>query len=392
MYHEPEFEPDRDEMLDILREHIPFLNRSEPVPLYEADGRFAAEDIRAPYTLPNRDVSACDGIAVCFHAFQTNPDTSDWRENIEYCFSNTGVAVPDRFDTVIPIEQVEFDVNRCLRLKKRPARKGEKVRPAGSQMKQGEILVEKGEQLQPVTIGILAAAGYQSISVFAKPNVIFIPTGDELVPSGGPVPEGMNVECNSVLVSALIRRFGGSPAVTSIIPDDVDAIRKAIAKSVVRADLVVIGAGSSKGSKDYTLDVLYEMGKVVVSEIGVAPGKHCCLVIVDDVPVIGIPGPPGGAQLATQYYVKAALELEMTGTILQGQRVNAVLDTTVTPKWIDFMQTVRLYEKDGLLFACPVSSDNKTRAENREVFRSVLYCKRETVYVKGQTVAIEVNF
>lgn len=108
MYHPPAFEPTRDEMMPILEKHIPFLNRMELVPIWEADGRTVSEDLTAPYSLQGQDASACDGIAVRFADFAAGlPDTSDWTEGREFVYSNTGVAIPEEFDTVIPIEEVK---------------------------------------------------------------------------------------------------------------------------------------------------------------------------------------------------------------------------------------------------------------------------------------------
>lgn len=126
-------------------------------------------------------------------------------------------------------------------------------------MQQGETLVCRGETLTPVTLGILLSAGIQSVNVYAAPRVLFLPTGDELVPSGGPVPPGKNVESNSLLISAMLRQFGCKPAVGGILPDSPSELETALLQGALQADLVIIGAGSSKGNKDFTMDV---------------PGKH----------------------------------------------------------------------------------------------------------------------
>lgn len=392
MYHEPEFEPTRDEMMAILEQQIPFLDRMELVLLDEADGRVAAEDVAAPYALPNRAVSSCDGIAVRFADIGCGADTSRWTEGQEYVYSNTGVAVPDGFDTVIPIEEVERKDDGTIRISTFPKERGEEVEPAGSQMAQGEILVCRGERLGPVSLSLLLSAGYQSVAVYARPRVLFLPTGDELVPSGGQVPAGKNVESNSLLVTGLLRRFGCRPSVSGILPDDPAILEAALLGAVKRADMVVIGAGSSKGDKDFTMDVLEKIGKVVVWELGVAPGKHCSLTMVDGVPVMGIPGPPGGAQLICQYYVRAAAELLMTGKRREVCRVSAQLTVDVPGKWIDFMQPVRLFWDQGELWAEPLMLFGGTRASRREAFTQVLYCPKGRDFCAGEKVSVELPY
>lgn len=391
MYHNPTFEPTRDEMLAIIENNISFHNRTELVSVWEADGRAAAEDLMATYPLPNRPVSAFDGIAVRFSAFATGaPDTSQWIENKDYAFSNTGVAISDEFDTVIAIEDVERHADETISVNSVPHEKGEHVNPVGCQIHAGECLVAKGETLHPVTLGVLLAAGYQSVPVFVRPKVLFLPTGDELVSSGGTVPAGMNVESNSVMLTAMIRRFGGVPSVSRILPDKPEIIKKAILEGIRQADLVVIGAGSSKGSKDFTMDVLEEIGTVLVQELGVAPGKHCSLTMVEETPVMGIPGPPGGAQLICQYYIKAAIEQIMLGKPRPTITLPAVLTEDISGKWIDFMQPVELFHKDKVLFARPQYIVGKSRADSRNALQKICYCPKGKNFYMGDTVSVEI--
>lgn len=388
MYHEPAFEPVRDEMLAILDRYIPHLKRTVLVPLAEADGCVAAEDILAPYSLPNRAVSGCDGIAVRFKDLK-DANFAAWQEGREYVYSNTGVAVPEAYDTVIPIEEVTVLQNGGLSLRSLPDREGEEVQPAGSQIREREVLVACGERLNPITLGILLSAGLQSVNVYDAPRVLFLPTGDELVPSGGAVPPGLNVESNSLMVSAMLRRFGCRSAFSHILPDEPSALEAALREGVRQADLVIIGAGSSKGNKDFTMDVLCSLGEVIVQEIGVAPGKHCSLTMIDGVPVLGIPGPPGGAQLICQYYVRAAAELLIAGQRSPVFRVSARLSVDLPARPIDFMQPVELIWENGFLQAVPLPPFGMTRAEKRKAYTHILYCPKGEQLHSGDMVSVE---
>ena len=145
MYHEPSFEPVRDEMMEILKKHIPVLQRNELVSVENALGRVCAEDVTAPYNLPNTKVSSFDGIAVKFSSFADGmPDTSGWQEGREYVFSNTGMAIPEEYDTVIAIEDVTVKDDGGITVHLPPEHEGFYVNPPGSQMKQGEVLAGKG--------------------------------------------------------------------------------------------------------------------------------------------------------------------------------------------------------------------------------------------------------
>lgn len=390
MYQEPEFQPTRDEMFDILRKYIPWNNRAERVALQEAEGRIASEDILAPYSLPNQQSSGIDGIAVRFGDFsQGKPDLEKWELGRDYVYSNTGVAIPEEFDTVIAIEDVEKKQDGTIDILLLPQKRGERVSPVGSQMRQGECLVCKGERINPPHIGFLAAAGYQAVPVYARPKVLFLPTGDELVPSGEAVPQGKNVESNSAMLCAMMRRFGAEPSATGILGDDLEALKQAILQGIRQADLVIIGAGSSKGSKDYTMKALESIGEIIVWQLGVAPGKHCSLTMVEGRPVLGIPGPPGGAELICQYYVKAAISMMMTGRIEEIKRLPAVLTDKIPGRWLDFMQPVELICKENTLYAKPRQAMGKTRAEGRGYQASICYCPKGVDLQPGEVVEVE---
>ena len=395
MYHEPKFEPSREEMFQILSENIHMTGRVEHVSIWEADGRYAAEDIVAKYSLPNRPASDFDGISVYFDDFSDGmPDTSKWIEGKDFAYSNTGVAISEGFDTVIAIEEVTKHEDGTITIGSVPAARGEHITPVGAQLREGEILAKKGEQIHPALIGILTEAGYQNVPVFCKPRVVFLPTGDELVPSGGVVPAGMNVESNGAMVSAFVRRFGGDSVVTGILSDDMSVLKKELLNAVSWADLVIIGAGSSKGSKDFTMDVLETVGTVLVQEIGVAPGKHCSLTMVENTPVLGIPGPPGGAQLACQYYVKAAMELMLTGSIAPVRKIPAVLDADWDmSEWrLDFLMPMALSLQEDGYHVTPIQGWGFTRAESRCNQYVLTYFQKGRCYKKGEQVLAELVF
>lgn len=303
MYKKPDFTPDREEMLRILKDNIKLLSRNEIIPVAAASGRINAEDVYSEVTLPNEPVSAIDGIAVRFGDFAEGiPDTLSWTEGKEYCFSNTGVALCMGYDTVIAIENVEFYGKGKLIISNCPKKQGQNVGAVGGHIKKGEILASKGEVLNPSLIGILISGGIINIKVLVRPKVAFIPTGDELVPAGYEIPSGKNIESNSYMLKAYIEENGGQAICYPIISYEFERIKEAVLSAVKSSDLVLICAGSSKGNKDYTMDVLESLGRVIVYELGHGPGKHCSLTYIDSTPVIGLPGPPNGADLVSELY------------------------------------------------------------------------------------------
>ncbi|MBC3804386.1 molybdopterin molybdenumtransferase MoeA [Acetobacterium fimetarium] len=393
MYKKPDFEPSRDEMLRILENKIKPMSEDETVSVVTSLGRICAEDVYAKNTLPNKPVSARDGIAVHFSDFSKGiPDTSDWKDKKEYCFSNTGVAISDDYDTVITIENVEFDKSGKVRLLSIPEKCGEGVGVEGGQVKEGELLVYTGERISPSLIGILLTGGITSIKVLSKPKVAFIPTGDELVPAGYQTPPGKNVESNSQMLKAYINECGGEAILYPIIPDVMEKLKEAILSAVAVADLVLICAGSSKGNKDFTIELLESIGNVMVYELGHGPGKHCSLAYSGNTPIIGLPGPPMGADLTAALYVKNAMRLMQMQPVQSPYQIIAMLEEDINGRKIDFVSFMRVFIKDGQYYARPVELQGKTRAEVNHLQNGQFYLEKGSSIKAGTMISVEMRY
>jgi molybdopterin molybdotransferase len=393
MYKKPDFEPNRNEMFKILENNIKQISRNETIPVSVALGRICAEDIYAKNTLPNKPVSALDGVAVRFEDFSKGiPDTSSWTEGKEYYFSNTGVAIHEDFDTVIAIENIEFDKAGKIIFLTCPIRRGEYISAIGGLVKEGELIAHKGEKLNPSLIGILFTSGVTNVKVLAKPKVAFIPTGDELVPVGFEIPLGKNTESNSFMLKAYIEECGGEAIIYPIIPDVFENLKEAILSATKIADLVLICAGSSKGNKDLTIELLESIGNVIVYELGHGPGKHCSLTYWEDTPIIGLPGPPIGADLISELYVKNALHLmQMQPIQLPYTTIEAVLEEDIYGYGIDFMIYMRVFIKNGKYYTSPVITIGKTRAELYHAHNAYLYVKKKSIFKAGEAITVEMR-
>ena len=392
MYKKPEFEATRTEMLDALKNNILPIAGKELVAVSSSMDRICAEDVYSLHMLPNKAVSSFDGVAVHFADFVDGiPDTSAWQEGRQYCFGNTGVALADGFDTVIAIEKVSFDQKGQITFNSCPKKCGEYVGCVGGQIGCGEILAHKGEIITPSLIGVLISGGIVNISVLARPKVAFIPTGDELVPCGYPVPLGKNIESNSYMLKAYIEKAGGEAILLPIIADDMTELQKAITYALSIADLVVICAGSSKGSKDFTIELLESMGQVLVYELAHGPGKHCSLAIADNKPIIGLPGPPGGADLTAFFYVTNAINLLNGQRILLPLRQEAILSADINGGMIDFVNFLKITKENGKYYAEPVALFGKTRANGYHAHNALFYAKKMTSYKAGETIMVELK-
>ena len=275
--------PTRDEYIQLATSLAKFDRRTEVVSLRDSVGRVTAKDIYSVNTLPNQPTSAMDGIAVRFEEITSKDvDTTTWELGKQYVFSNTGVAIPAEYDTAIPIEQVEFDTDNKLHIKQIPSHKGDRIVSRGNIMKEGDLLVPANYLITPLQLGVLASGGIYELEVIAKPKVAIVPTGNELVPAGGVLPLGKNVETNSIVVETFVKEWGGEPIVYPIIPDDPDYIYDTLCHALKRSDMVIYNAGFSKGTHDFGKSILAKIGKVYAFEVAHGPAKHTSLTVVND--------------------------------------------------------------------------------------------------------------
>ena len=291
----------------------------ERVSLAESVGRVLAYDVCAANDMPSALTCAMDSIALHWSDFADLadgevPDTSSWVRGRDWQFANTGVAMPEGFDTAIVIEhaQVSADEQHVI-IDAVPSRPGAGTRPVGSTMRRGDVLGRAGQLITPDLAVRMGSGNNGSVPVVRRPRVAFIPTGNELVVPGVPfdpdraasfAARGRNFETNSVLVKAKCEQWGGRFVPFDIVPDRRDAIEKAIAQAVEQADIVVLNAGSSKGSDDWSCEVMEQMGQMICHQTNHGPGHHSSFAIVDGTPIVGISGPSAGASFTLNFYLR----------------------------------------------------------------------------------------
>ena len=291
----------------------------EEVPLTEAFGRVLAADATAQLDMPNCLTCAMDSVAVRWNDFAAAqaergegaiPDTSEWVRGVQWEFANTGVGMPEGFDTAIVVEHASFsDDETRVSFDAAPSGRFAGTIPAGERMHAGDVLVPAGTLITPLLAAHIASGNNTSVQVVARPRVAFIPTGNELAPAGGEIPRGCNIESNGLLMRGKILEWGGEPIIYDIVHDDPKAIEDALRRAATEADIIVLNAGSSKGSDDWSLEVLERIGRVLYHQTNHGPGHHSSCSVLDGVPVIGISGPPGGAAFTTDFYLKPAMQV-----------------------------------------------------------------------------------
>ncbi len=334
--------------------------------------RVLAESIWAKICSPHYHASAMDGFAIVAEdtitALPSKPVSIALGTRAIYV--DTGDPLPDFANAVIPIEQVEpldernqispnIRKPQSIRIRQAVA-PWSSVRLMGEDMVATQLVLSAGQQIRPVDLGAIAASGHHEVVVATKPRVAIIPTGSELVQIGSQLRSGDIIEFNSIVLAGQVNQWGGSATRYPIIPDDFQKILKVVSDAAENADLIVINAGSSAGSEDYSAQVVEELGELLVHGIAIRPGHPVILGLIKSlsgrvVPCIGVPGYPVSAALTGEVFIEPTLNL-WTGLIKSpSDCVDAQLTRKVnSPAGDDDYIRVMLGEVNGTLQASPL--------------------------------------
>ena len=293
----------------------------EQIPLQDALHRVLARPVEALRSSPAFHGAAMDGVAVKAETTFTASARRPLRLEVDKdaFWINTGHPLPAGTDAVIKVEDLNTDADGRFVGIEKAAFPWQHVRKLGEDMVATEIILAPGIEIGAYELGALAAAGVLRPTVFRRPRVAVIPSGSEIVSLDEAKEEDLRAgrvlpEFNSLVFTALIREAGGMVDTRPIVPDDSDAIRAAIlAAADDGADLIMMNAGSSAGSHDYTAEVIRSLGELFVHGIAVMPGKPTALGLITAggrrVPVIGTPGYPVSAIVAVEEFVLPLLAL-----------------------------------------------------------------------------------
>jgi putative molybdopterin biosynthesis protein len=284
---------------------------AEEVPTVEACGRVTAQPVFARISSPTYHAAAMDGVAVfaerTFEAHVDRPMSLTLR--VDAYPVNTGNPLPSGANAVIMIEDV-VELDKDTIQIEAPAYPWQHVRRVGEDIVATELLLPQNHVLTPYDLGALLGAGLPAVSVRPKPKVVLIPTGSELIApeqireETTPEP-GQIIEYNSVVLSEMIRQWGGQPIRMPIVPDDRTHIRRVLDEVLeAGADMVIINAGSSAGSEDHTANVIEELGEILAHGVSMMPGKPTILGVIRGRPVMGNPGYPVSAVVSCEQFVK----------------------------------------------------------------------------------------
>lgn len=294
--------------------------------LDQAAGRVTAAAVWARLSAPHYHASAMDGYAVRARETAAAAEARPVRLALpgpaaatQAQYVDTGDPLPAWADAVIPIEnvqRVETLASPSGAVEIRAAvTPWSSVRPMGEDMVATELVLPANHRLRPVDLGALAGSGHGTVSVRRRPRVAVIPTGTELVPAGSAVRPGDILEYNSLVLAAQVEQWGGQAQRWPIVPDDFNRIRAAVTEAARDHDLVLLNAGSSAGSEDFSAKVVASLGELLVHGVAVRPGHPVILGLLKlgsaaaarVVPIIGVPGYPVSAALTGEIFVEPLL-------------------------------------------------------------------------------------
>jgi len=310
--------------------------KTETLSLADSLQRVLAQDVLATDDLPLFDNSSMDGFALRAEDVSGAEPASPRHLRVvadipagsspsivlapgEAARIMTGAHMPAGADAVVPVENTDFE-NRDAGTQAPPQvavqkaiAVGENVRRRGMDIHAGEIVLEAGRRLKPQDLGLLAMLGVSSVTVYRKPRVALLSSGDELIDPDAPLERGKIRDSNSYTLAALIESAGAQPLRLGVARDNYESVRILFEKAVyLRADLILSSAGVSVGAFDFVKSVIEENGKMDFWRVNMRPGKPVAFGEYKGIPVIGLPGNPVSAFVGFEVFVRPAIQ-RLTG-------------------------------------------------------------------------------
>jgi molybdopterin molybdotransferase len=304
---------------------------TETLPLAACSNRVLAQDILATSDLPPFDNSSMDGFAVraedIADATSASPRSLRVVADIpagshptislgsgEAARIMTGAPIPNGADTVIPVEDTNFD-NRDAGVPApeevqifRSAKSGWNTRIRGMDIRAGKIVLKKSRVLKPQDLGLLAMLGFANVLVYRKPRVALFSSGDELLEVGALLQAGKIRDSNSYTLAALAEESGAEVIRLGVARDTQEAVQALLERAVeLRVDLILSSAGVSVGAFDYVKQVIESNGTMDFWRVNMRPGKPVAFGEYKSIPFIGLPGNPVSAFVGFEVFVRGAI-------------------------------------------------------------------------------------
>ena len=354
------------EALAILKARVRPVAGTEDVPLDRAAGRYLAEAIVAPRSIPAHDNAAVDGYAFAYAAYDVQAgsrlrivgEASAGHPLPTIPSPNgavrifTGAVMPSGYDSVAMQEDVTLETQGEERWALIPP--GLKAcanrRLAGEDSREGAVLVEPGTRLRPQDVASGAACGLGRLRCYAPLKVAIVSTGDEILRAGDAFVPGKVYDANAPMLEGLVQAAGAEAVDLGVLPDNAERIRAALEDASRRYDVLVVSGGASQGAEDYVVKTIDAIGKRHLWQIAIKPGRPMSFGQIGDCVVLGLPGNPVAVFVCFLIYVRPVLARLAGGTWPEPVRypIPAAFTQSKRPGRREFWRA-QLTRKDGQL-------------------------------------------
>jgi molybdopterin molybdotransferase len=314
------------------------------LPLTEAFGCVVAEDLIAANDLPEFASSAMDGFAVRSSDVAPATPTSPVDLKIvgraligrhpdatvgggEAVRIATGAPIPAGADTIVPIENADVSGERVRIID--GSSPGTHIRPAGEDVRAGQVLVSQGRRLGPPEMGLLANAGHGTPLVHPRPRVVVLSTGDELIPPTETPEFGQVRDSNAYTLFAALKEVGAIPVMAGIVKDDVESLKETVFDYLIQADAFISSGGVSVGERDVVKAAFFRRGAVEFYKVAMQPGMPQGFGNIEGKPYFGLPGNPVSVFVSYEVFVRPAVMKMMGRTQTERPQITATLTEDV---------------------------------------------------------------
>ena len=350
---------------------------SESLPLSDTMGRVLASDVSARLSLPPAAVSAMDGYAVrggdCAAVGTTLRRIGEsaagrpWDGSVEAGTAVrifTGAVVPPGADTIVLQEDVTAeseDDGARVTISELP-KHGQFIRPAGLDVSKGDLILRAGTVMSARLIALAVSAGHSEISVWRRPHVGILSTGDELVRPGEVPGAGQIISSNATYLSAFVEACGGIPVDLGIARDRPGEMLACVRAAPAPLDLVITTGGASVGTHDHIVSDLNSAGtELGFWKIAMRPGKPLIHGKIDDIPLLGLPGNPVSSAVCANIFLRPAVA-RLSGTDHEPQMIEARLgiDLAENDRRQDYLRSVLAYDGNGRPVVTPAKKQDSS--------------------------------
>ncbi|WP_298754752.1 gephyrin-like molybdotransferase Glp [uncultured Psychroserpens sp.] len=332
-------------MISIKEAYGKIIDNIEPLEgfrmtLSNSSGYFLSKDVISPINMPPFRQSAMDGFAIHIHDLESYQLIGEIKAGDndrpilkpgEAIRIFTGAAVPDTANAVVMQEKVTVVDNSIVIHGN--INKGLNIRPLGEQIKSEETALKKGTLLTPAAIGFLASLGITEVSVYKKPSIAIVTTGNELVAPGTHLQYGQIYESNAIMLVSALQVLGFSNYKTYKVEDNYDNTYNLLQDVISKYDIVLITGGISVGDYDFVGKALKALDvNEIFYKVKQKPGKPLFFGNKNKTTIFALPGNPAAALNCFYIYVYTALQLLSGNSTFQLPKTEKKSTSTFTKK------------------------------------------------------------